>query len=148
MGKSNDIRISDEDLQKFYSPGNWFMFPKDFLMVMTEMEAILLSYLINHSVKVDAIEKADGWFYCKKRRMTKELLYPSDRLRYLVSKLKNKNFLSIKWKGLPAKRYFKINANEIFLACKAKIPEIRKFLEKENIIKKKSVSSEGNGFLP
>ena len=107
---SDDIRMSDKDLLELYAGGRWFQFPRHLMLIMSCQEAVLISFLINHAAGINkkAFKKNDGWFYCKKRTILMRLFLPLRMQTRIVKRLMNRGYLESKWKGLPAKRFFKI----------------------------------------
>jgi hypothetical protein len=108
-----------EALMELYDSGRWFMFPKEFLLVMPMEEAFLLAFLINQYRKCRADELYDGgWFFCRIATVEKNLLLRERTQQRLVAKLKAKGFLQSRRYGMPAKRYFKVNVVRLRRAIK------------------------------
>lgn len=112
----NQYKQIVDDLMK---DGNWFRFPKRFLTVMKEPEAVFLSFLINHNTRN---KKIGEWFYCTVEKMEKELYSPKRRQSAILSSLASKGFISVKRKGIPSIRWIKINLTKIWEATIAANP--------------------------
>jgi len=109
----------DSVIADLYDSGRWFQLPKEFLGIMSDTEAILLSYLINFSRYKKAKEKNEHWFYCVKMRICRDLHIPFQKQQRLLVSLKNRGFLLFKWKGQPAKRWMKIKYRRIHESVEA-----------------------------
>lgn len=107
----NDL---ERNLNRFWSDGDWFQFPKSFLLAMSVDEAILLAYLINQSRVVKAYERNQGWFYCRATKIETELLFHKRKQTRVINKLREKGYLASKMKGTPAKRWLLLNLTNVF----------------------------------
>jgi hypothetical protein len=88
-------KLSRDGRQLFrtaFGAGQWFMFPKSFLTIMTLQEAVVLSFLINWSGHRKARAER-GWFYCTIKRMEKELQLNYRVQRYAMTALDNKGII-------------------------------------------------------
>lgn len=95
-------------LEELLSPGEWFQISRSLFLVMKLDEAVFLSYLMGVSRSVKAHEKNEGWFYHTWKQVEEEL-YQSRRVQdSLVRDLKKMGFIQMELRGLPAKRWFKI----------------------------------------
>jgi len=106
----------DGMIREMFNSGNWFQFPKQFLCIMSDTEAILLSYLISHARGCRAAERHDHWFYCKKSRILRDLFIPLRKQQRLFASLISRGFIATKWQGQPAKRWIKIRSKKLYLA--------------------------------
>lgn len=105
---------NDEVLREVWDSGNWFKFPLPFLRAMSVEEAVLMAFFINHSSRI--APKHDGWFYCKVETIQKKLMMPQKRQSSLISRLRERGFLTAEKRGLPSKRWLKIQFEAIWLS--------------------------------
>lgn len=96
-------------LEQLYSPGEWFQVNKSFPLVMEIDEAVFFSYLCGVSRAVKAYETADGWFFHTHVQIENELHIPKWAQDRLIKSLKYRGFITTELRGIPAKRYFKLN---------------------------------------
>lgn len=100
-------------IKQAYDPGNWFQFPRVFLLVMSSNEAILLAYLVNHSSAVKAEEKRRGWFFCPMKKIVADLYWSEDRQTRTMKTLEDKGFIVTRKRGIPAKRWIRIHYRQL-----------------------------------
>lgn len=106
--------------ERILSSGNWFLFPRDFLRIMSVEQAVLLAHLINFSNLLKASLLKDGWFYCTAKKLHHDLgMSPKTQSRVLRL-LANSAFIELVKKGLPAKRHIRIN----FIALETRLASI------------------------
>ncbi len=108
----------EEMLVELYDGGRWFQLPKVFLLIMSSTEAILMAYLINYSNLVKS-KKNDGWFYCKRERIHKNIFITLRRQTDLFKSLEGKGFIQTKWMGQPGLRWIKINTKAVYDKAKS-----------------------------
>lgn len=88
---------------------------------------ILLAYLINFHYRTVAINEGklldgevveyhDGFFYCKTRTITHEIGMSKDALCAMLPRLVECGFLELMTKGMPPKRFIRINFGAILSA--------------------------------
>lgn len=106
MTKKNSREAMEAVVAELFSPHNWFMFPIIFLDLLPREEAHLLAYLLSHAAMCHCSRK---WFYCKMSKIMADLRMSQSAQTDTISKLKKKDYIKTKMKGLPAKRYILIN---------------------------------------
>lgn len=108
-----DRTLSDKQIRSMFemafASGEWFMFPRALLYVLSFGEAIMLSHLINKARSVKAEEKEEGWFYCLMSNIVEDLHISSDSQTRLFNSLKQKAYIKTELRGLPAKRWIWID---------------------------------------
>lgn len=104
MGQASNAR---DILPRIMASGAWFMFPKELLAFLSEGEAILLAYLINHSYKCNE-ENPEAEFFCKIKTIQNHIFMKPEKQSRMLAGLQRKGMITIKRKGLPAKRYITI----------------------------------------
>lgn len=103
-------------IEELFDDNAWFRIPKIFVHQMGTDEAIMLAYLIFQSNRIKAHERRkgwDGWFYCRLSQMEKDLQILPRRQQRILKKLKNKRLIGHCRKGIPPRRYFKIQYDQI-----------------------------------
>lgn len=95
-------------LEMMFSSGEWFMLPRFLLHKTKPVDAVMLSYLITLSRKF-AHEHNGGWFYCTVARAEDQIGLNDEAQRRSTSRLKAANLLQAKLRGVPPRRYFRIN---------------------------------------
>lgn len=96
--------------QNGFTPGRWMQIPWDLFLILSESNAIMLSYLINYARRMRAEEDHKGWFYCTADTMQKQLTHlDRDAQHHRLKQLRDAGFIAYKKKGMPAKRYIYIN---------------------------------------
>lgn len=103
------MELTRSDFERAFSSGEWFMFPRCLLLVLSFGESILLSHLINKARSVRASEKYGGWFYCLMNSIVDDLNISVDQQTSLFQSLKRKGYVVTERRGLPAKRYIWID---------------------------------------
>lgn len=94
-----------------FAPGQWFMFPKSFLKFLDLDEAVALSFLINLNRRNDY--KITDWFYCKVVKMEKEICFNEKKQGRVLNKLKKRNLIETERRGIPSKRWVRLNIENI-----------------------------------
>ena len=110
------------DISSIMAQGNYFAFHKDLAKKLGLDEAIILGALINRYQYYFEHGKLDeeGMFYCTVETLENDTTLSDYKQRKALTNLQDGNFINIKLKGLPAKRYIEINADKI-------IETLRKF---------------------
>ena len=86
-------------------------------------EAVLLADLISKEEYFIDNGMTDGWFFNTEANIENDTTLNSYQQRKCLKKLKEKGFIEVKRKGIPAKQYFKINKEQVLqilknLSCK------------------------------
>jgi len=108
--KQKSNRLTREDIRRCYSPGQWFMFPKTFLLILPAADAINLSYLINHEDKINSNRESKGlkprqWFYCLARQFWRDLYYSPVGASKAIARLKKLGYVETKNGSTPTKTF-------------------------------------------
>lgn len=98
---------------RLFASQQWFMTPKALFHIMRPMEALVLSYLINVCDSVSALERKDRMFWVRNADICAVFNITEESLRTYMRALESKGFIKTKMKGLPAKRYVRINLNKV-----------------------------------
>lgn len=99
-------------LLKAWSTNNNFSFHRDFVKIMSKMEALFIQDIINLAT-LDKAHYVDGWFQCTTGFLQGSLNWTEKEQMKLLQKLKKKGYLSVERKGIPATRYVKINVGKL-----------------------------------
>lgn len=75
--------------------------------------AVLLADLISKEEYFIANGMTDGWFFNTENNIEKDTTLNSYLQRKCIKILKEKQFIEVKRKGIPAKQYFKINEEQV-----------------------------------
>jgi hypothetical protein len=97
-------------VNKLLSRDNWIIFSRLLLRELNSDEAILLSYLINIS---DRMANDKGWFYRKMQHIRSEMYISESKQTRIMRSLAKKGCISTKYKGIPARRFIRINSKRI-----------------------------------
>jgi hypothetical protein len=119
FAKDDAMEMTRGRLLQCYSGGNWFQFPRHFLLVMTPAEAVLMSYFV---MQADywCHKTNKEWFYCKVNKVCFYLCMGKQTQTNLTQKLKQKGFIQTKVRGCPPKRYIRIEIEALHHAiCQA-----------------------------
>ena len=87
------------------------IFPRDFLLILDHIDALVLSYLINTHELLTSESRTtdDDWFRCSTGKMNSNLRLSEHQHRTILTRLVRKKLIQRKMVGNPAKRYFWIN---------------------------------------
>lgn len=97
-------------LATLWSDGHWFRFPAPLLEFLTEAEAILLAFLMNHARVNKSLERNKGWFYCRYITIQKKLKrYDKRKQSRIFRSLKKAGYITTILMGIPAQRWININ---------------------------------------
>jgi len=101
-----------------FCDGNWFRFSKCLLTVLTIEECVMYCYLFNikNLIPKDKLEQNKGWFFRHHRDIMKELRISRRKQTRLIGRLKEKEFLKIKQKGYPSRRWLKVRTSALLNA--------------------------------
>lgn len=93
---------------------NYITVNKDLIKIIGLEEAIILGELASeYNYFFDKEELDDGYFYSTVENIEKNTSLSEYKQRRAINSLKDKNLLDIKIKGIPAKRYIKINEEQV-----------------------------------
>lgn len=101
----------ERDGRNRYSPGKWFMFPKDFLKILTTDQALMLAAIISQSDFVQAGRRRrpwKGWFYFNINQVKEALQFDRQKQWRILSVLIKQGIVKRKLRGIPPKRYLKV----------------------------------------
>jgi len=99
-------------MQSLMHDGAWFRFPFALLKIMSRDEAIVLSFLANHSFKVKCHERK-GWFFCKMKDICEKLNMSEYTQTRVIAILRQNGFIKVDKYGMPARRWIFICWEEI-----------------------------------
>lgn len=94
---------------------NYIALNKTMIKLLGLEEAVLLGELaseLKYWEKKGQVE--DGWFYSTVENIEENTSLSDFKQRKTIKSLKEKNIIDIKVKGIPAKRYIKINEEQVF----------------------------------
>lgn len=114
--------------------GSWFAVPKSFFKILSGDEAIFLAFLADQANYHKAEEKRGGWFFCTLKQVEDVIHMKKHTQQRVMLKLQGKKnwitksgkirvsrhidetncFISVERRGVPPKRWFKINWPVIF----------------------------------
>ena len=129
---------------------NYITVNKDLIKIIGLEETIILGELASeHNYYIDKEELEDGYFYSTIDNIEANTSLSEYRQRKAINTLKEKDILDIKVKGIPAKRYIKINEDQVLnllniknlnnlstSSLKIKELELKKLKGNKNIINK------------
>lgn len=101
-------------LAEVLADGSWFRFPRYFLAIMSSEESILLAYLVNRAYQVRAHIRNDGWFFCRSKDIERHLFVQRRTQTKQLNRLIKRGYLSKEIRGLPGKRWFRLNLEKIW----------------------------------
>jgi len=116
---SNDLHSerSFEELKSLLSQEGWFPLHRAVIQITGGMEeAAVVHFLINYHSRIKRspyYKWDDGWFYCKISTMENELCLKRTKQQTIIKKLVELGLVETTRKGLPAKRFFRINPEVI-----------------------------------
>lgn len=96
--------------------GNWIPVHLELIRSIGLEESVVLHYLINYhggAMRSPRYEWDDGWFFCKVDRMEGDLGITPRTQRRIVKRLASLGLIETKQRGVPSKRYFRINTEEV-----------------------------------
>lgn len=97
------------------SARNFITVNKDLIKLLGLEEAILLGELASEHDYWETQDKLeDGYFYSTVENIENHTTLSDHKQRKAIKNLKSKNLIDVKVKGIPAKRYIKINEEQVF----------------------------------
>ncbi|RLF30306.1 MAG: hypothetical protein DRN14_00185 [Thermoplasmata archaeon] len=94
----------------FYDDGEWFRFPRKFLLVMSPRDAVLLSLIFNiANMKHKKGEEKNGWFSLSNKRIRNNIYYTDVQIKSSIKSLNDKGILSVERKGVHGRRFIYVN---------------------------------------
>jgi len=107
--------MSIHDVANMMAQGNYFAFHKNFAKYLGLEEAIILGDLINRFQYyfTNGMLDEDGMFYCTVKTLQEDTTLSEYKQRKALNSLEVKGLINTKLKGLPAKRYIQLNADNI-----------------------------------
>ena len=129
---------------------NYITVNKDLIKIIGLEETIVLGELASeHNYYFDKEELEDGYFYSTVDNIENNTSLSEYKQRKAINTLKDKELVDIKIKGMPAKRYIKINEDQVLnllnikyqnnlstSSLKIKEQELKKLKRNNNIINK------------
>lgn len=107
-------RLTEETLVQ----SNWFPLHRGLLMKLGIQKAMMIHYLMDVLKRI-RINKANedrlegGWFYCSVKRIESETKINPYFQTSILKELEKEGFITFRKKGLPARRYVKINSAKV-----------------------------------
>lgn len=99
---------------KLLASKNYLTVNKDLIRIIGLEEAVILGELASeYSYYYDREELDDGYFYSTIDNIEQNTSLSEYKQRKAINSLKHNNILDIKIKGIPAKRYIKLNEEQI-----------------------------------
>ena len=96
------------------STSKYFIVNKELIKALGTEEAIVLGELISERDYWDDREQLeDDWFYSTVENIENEIGYNEYKQRKILKSLESKGVLEVKVKGMPAKRYIRINEENL-----------------------------------
>lgn len=95
-----------------YRDGTWFKTAQYFSLIMTDRDARMMDFLINWQKTAG---KGKEWFYCRTVDITRAMYIPPTTQSPIFRKLQEQGFIAVEMRGMPAKRWIKINYAYIVL---------------------------------
>lgn len=96
------------------STSKYFIVNKDLIKILGTEEAVVLGELINERDYWESREQLeDDWFYSTIENIENEIGYNEYKQRKILKSLESKGILEVKVKGMPAKRYIRINEENL-----------------------------------
>lgn len=93
---------------------NYIIVNKDLIKLVGLEEAIILGELASeYEYWLNQNKLEDGYFYSTIDNIESNILLTEHKQRKILNGLKDKGLIDLKIKGIPAKRYIKINENEV-----------------------------------
>lgn len=107
--------MTDMDIANIMAQGNYFTFNKIFARQLGLEEALVLGALINrYKYYYDkGLLDEDCMFYCTVNTLQEDTTLSDYQQRKCFNNLENAGVITTERKGLPAKRYIKLNADKI-----------------------------------
>ena len=97
--------LKDKSFTRYHSDTSRMFFEN-----LKDSRAILDTLFLQYLIDRDSFHnKVDGWFFCEVKKAGTYLCMSDFQQRETVQRLKDLGILSIKRKGVPPRRYFKIN---------------------------------------
>ncbi len=90
------------------APGKWMQLPLELTFIATLHEVFVFSYLLGKARQYDGDQNGE-WFYCTMSKMEKDIGMSRSARQRTLNKLKKRGWLKIEHRGMPAKRFFKLN---------------------------------------
>lgn len=103
-------------VSELYRPGSWFQTPAGFFSILKPDAAVFLAVLLSQSEFVGARERTrdwEGWFYMRIDFVERTLKMNRNRQARILRTLIRKKFVQRQSRGVPAKRYFRVNVERI-----------------------------------
>lgn len=99
---------------QFLASRNYITVNKDLIKIIGLEEAVVLGELASeYNYFLDKEELEDGYFYSTIENMENNTGLTEHKQRKAINTLKDKELLDIRVKGMPAKRYIKINEEQV-----------------------------------
>lgn len=105
---------------KLQASGNYIQVNKILIKKIGLEETILLSELADEEHYWESNKKLnkDRYFFSTVDNIREVLGYKIDKQRLLIKHLEDKSIISVQYRGMPRKRFIKINDEEIFKLLK------------------------------
>lgn len=93
----------------------WFRLHRAFIEKYGLEQAAIISFLINwFFIKTDNEGLTDDWFFCTVESMEENIHINVDKQRRMIKKLISEGILETKKMGLPARRHFRFNSENLY----------------------------------
>jgi len=92
---------------------DWIIFPEVFVKILKADEAILLAFLMSESRRYKAHLRRDGLFYCCLGQIEQRLGFIHQKQTILLKRLEKRGLIARVRKGIPPKRYIRINLKQV-----------------------------------
>ena len=105
-----------KDILSLLAQDSYFIVNKDLAKVIGINEAIILGELASeytYYLKNDKLTE-DGYFYSTVKNIEDNTTIKRDKQRKILNHLQDLDLIDIKFKETPAKRFIKLNKNNIF----------------------------------
>lgn len=102
-------RREEQKIERAYDAGKWFQLPGVFVKLLGFPDAGFLAIIINISGMVPLKYRIKGFFPCSVKRIEKLVGYNGDAQWARLKSLEKKGYIKISKKGIPARRYIRIN---------------------------------------
>lgn len=139
-GQPKDISFYRHRLSA-YSGGHFWLFPEDFLDLMSRDEALVLSAIINFADQFNAISRYKGWFFLSIDRLKNKVRMDARTQQRNIKRLVERGYLKSKRVGFPPKRFFLVvteKLDEDVVKARENAENIRKKLKRQKYKKFKN----------
>ncbi len=98
-----------------FNSGQWFMFPIDFLRLMSEKESILLAYLINVAgMRIAAGHHDNHYFKMQTKPLTKKIGWSRAKTERIIKSLETGKWIKTEVRGHKRSRWILVDAHSLY----------------------------------